>query len=151
MMLEGVNYVRLCEIMRRDTEICEPRKRLRGTFLCEVCELACEKVCADTTEEKRTCILRAIVKNKLHVVVKSYTVHLLCKTQSDYTWPRLVPRRACNKNASDEFGLVRTKRINEDHVFKYFILILRTPNPSNTCDCDQISWVVEYNKWNNTT
>ena len=28
----------------------EPRKRLRGTFLCEVCELACEKVCADTSD-----------------------------------------------------------------------------------------------------
>ena len=50
MMREGVNYAILCDIMRRDTKICEPRKRLRGTFLCEVCELACEKVCADTTD-----------------------------------------------------------------------------------------------------
>ena len=36
MMREGVKYARLCNIMQRDMKICKPRKRLRGTFLCEV-------------------------------------------------------------------------------------------------------------------
>ena len=40
------DYARLCEIK---ANICEPRKRLRSTFLCEVCDLACEKECDDVS------------------------------------------------------------------------------------------------------
>ena len=47
------DYARLCDasIMRINVNICEPRNPLRGTFLYEICEIACDKECDDVSAQ----------------------------------------------------------------------------------------------------
>ena len=56
----GTNYAVSCEIAIIKVKLCGPRKCLRGAFLCEQCELACEKECEQTSAKILVCCIHAL-------------------------------------------------------------------------------------------